>query len=91
MTANPERVPSFSFEDAERAQLLAWMGLSAGAKIDFFEEMIGLAYHSGALSSEQATRQRHDFDDRRMWQYPRRKKSCIQFPLFLGVNKESKE
>jgi hypothetical protein len=52
MTANPERVPSFSFEDAERAQLLAWMGLSAGAKIDFFEEMIGLAYQSGALSPE---------------------------------------
>lgn len=52
MTENPERVPSFSFEDAERAQLLAWVGLSAGAKIDFFEEMIELAYHSGALSPE---------------------------------------
>jgi tagatose-1,6-bisphosphate aldolase len=52
MTANPERASRFSFEDAERAQLLAWIGLSAGAKIEFFEEMIELAYHSGALSSE---------------------------------------
>ena len=52
MTANFERVPSFSFEDAERAQLLAWIVLRAGAKIDFFEEMIELAYQSGALSPE---------------------------------------
>ncbi|QOD92072.1 hypothetical protein H2514_05455 [Lysobacter sp. CW239] len=52
MTANLERVPSFSFEDAERAQLLAWISLSAGAKIDFFEEMVELAYQSGALSPE---------------------------------------
>ncbi|MGY1424449.1 hypothetical protein [Lysobacter sp. A289] len=42
----------FSFEEAERAQLLAWVGLSTSAKIDFFEEMIELAYWSGALSPE---------------------------------------
>lgn len=41
-----------SFEDVERAQLLAWAGLSASAKIDFFEEMVELAYLSGALTSE---------------------------------------
>lgn len=42
----------FSFEDAERAQLRAWVELDTGAKIDFFEEMIELAYHSGALAPE---------------------------------------
>lgn len=41
-----------SFEEAERAQRLAWVGLSTAAKIDFFEEMIELAYWSGALSPE---------------------------------------
>lgn len=46
------RMPSFSFEDAESAQLLAWVGLSAAAKIDFFEEMIELADRSGALLPE---------------------------------------
>lgn len=47
-------VPSldFTFEDAERAQLLAWMQLSTAVKIEFFEEMIELAYRSGALSPE---------------------------------------
>lgn len=47
-------VPSldFTFEDAERAQLLAWMQLSTVVKIEFFEEMIELAYRSGALSPE---------------------------------------
>lgn len=44
--------PAFSFEDVERAQLLAWVKLSTRAKIDFFEEMIELAYLSGALSPE---------------------------------------
>ena len=42
----------FTFFDAERAQMRTWVGLSAGAKIDFFEEMIELAYYSGALSAE---------------------------------------
>lgn len=42
----------FSFEDAERAQLRAWVALDTGAKIDFFEEMIELAYHAGALAPE---------------------------------------
>jgi len=44
--------PHCSFEDAERAQLRAWMKLTTRAKIDFFEEMIELAYLSGALSPE---------------------------------------
>ncbi len=52
MTANLEQVPSCTFEDAEREHLRAWMGLSTAAKIDFFEEMIELAYQSGALSPE---------------------------------------
>ena len=43
---------AFSFEDVERAQLRAWVKLSTRAKIDFFEEMIELAYLSGALSPE---------------------------------------
>lgn len=46
------REPACSFEDVERAQLRAWVKLSTRAKIDFFEEMIELAYLSGALSSE---------------------------------------
>ncbi|MEN1956581.1 hypothetical protein [Luteimonas changyuni] len=50
----PDPVPSlqFSFADAERAQLMAWVGLSAGVKIDFFEEMVELAWRSGALAPE---------------------------------------
>lgn len=43
---------AFSFADAERAQLLAWAKLGTRAKIDFFEEMIELAYSSGALSPQ---------------------------------------
>lgn len=43
---------AFSFADAERAQLQAWAKLSTRAKIDFFEEMIELAYSSGALSPQ---------------------------------------
>ncbi len=42
----------FTFEGAERAQLLAWIALSTSAKVDFFEEMVELAYRSGALSPE---------------------------------------
>lgn len=37
----------FTFVDAERAQLRAWVSLSASAKVDYFEEMIELAYRSG--------------------------------------------
>lgn len=42
--------PAFGFEDAERAQLATWMRVDAGVKIDFFEEMVALAYRSGALA-----------------------------------------
>ena len=48
----PTEPLEFSFEDAERAQLRAWAELDAGTKIDFFEEMIELAYNSGALAPE---------------------------------------
>lgn len=51
MTAESSEV-AFSFEDVERAQLRAWVKMSTRAKIDFFEEMIELAYLSGALSPE---------------------------------------
>ena len=42
----------YSFEDAELAQLRAWTGLSADVKIDFFEEMVELAWSSGALAPD---------------------------------------
>lgn len=38
-----------AFRSAETANLRAWIRLSAEQKIDFFEEMIELAYQSGAL------------------------------------------
>jgi len=41
-----------AFRDAEIANLRRWAGLSGGQKIDFFEEMIELAYHSGALRAD---------------------------------------
>ncbi len=34
------------------ANLRAWMKLSGGQKVDFFEEMVELAYRSGALRPE---------------------------------------
>jgi len=43
---------SFSFEDAERTQLMDWVQLSADMKIDFFEEMLEIAYLSGALTPQ---------------------------------------
>ena len=43
---------NFSFEDAELAQLRAWTHLSADVKIDFFEEMVELAWSSGALAPD---------------------------------------
>lgn len=51
-TVGTSDLAGVTFEDAERAQLRAWDGLSTAAKIDFFEEMIELAYRSGALSPE---------------------------------------
>lgn len=41
-----------AFEEAEMANLRVWMTLSGGQKVDFFEEMIELAYYSGALRPE---------------------------------------
>jgi len=38
-----------AFREAEISDLRAWMKLSGGQKVDFFEEMVELAYHSGAL------------------------------------------
>ena len=51
-------------EALERLQLLQWAALDASAKIDFFEEMVELAYPGGALAPERlAMRDRVD-DDR---------------------------
>jgi hypothetical protein len=53
MTPKPEPAqPAGTFEDLERAQLRAWMQLDTAAKIDFFEEMVAIAYQSGALTPE---------------------------------------
>ena len=52
MTAKVDDVLRYTFEDAEREQLRAWARLPASAKIEFFEEMIELAYRSGALSPQ---------------------------------------
>jgi len=41
-----------AFDEVETAHLRAWMKLSGGEKVDFFEEMIELAYRSGALRPE---------------------------------------
>lgn len=41
-----------TFQQAERTQLLAWIRLGTTAKIAFFEEMVELAYLSGALAPE---------------------------------------
>ncbi len=48
---SPE-LAGFTYEDAERAQLRAWVRLSASDKIAFFEEMVELAWHSGALTPQ---------------------------------------
>ena len=47
MSGDPSR-----YEQLERAQLLAWAALSTRDKIDFFEEMVALAWASGALRPE---------------------------------------
>ncbi len=49
---NEREQPAFSCTDAERVQLLTRMKLSTHAKIDFFEDMIELAYFGGALSPQ---------------------------------------
>lgn len=45
-------VPCNSFDDAEAANLRAWLKTSTSDRIDFFEEMVELAYLSGALRPE---------------------------------------
>jgi hypothetical protein len=53
MTPSPEHAdPGCSFEALEREQLRLWMQLDTSSKIDFFEEMIAIAYQSGALTPE---------------------------------------
>ncbi len=52
MTIETDNALAFTFADAQRAQLRDWIALGASAKIDFFEEMIELAYASGALAPE---------------------------------------
>ena len=52
MTTEINPVQRFSFADAELAQLRDGVRLSTSAKIAFFEEMIELAYRSGALAPE---------------------------------------
>lgn len=41
-----------SFLEAEAENLRAWLTLSTSDRIDFFEEMVELAYSSGALQPE---------------------------------------
>lgn len=53
-----------AFRDAETANLQAWMKLSGGQKIDFFEEMVELAYHSGALRPERLALRDIRLDDK---------------------------
>lgn len=48
----PETMRGYSYADAERDQLLAWVHLDTAAKIAFFEEMLELAWRSGALAPE---------------------------------------
>lgn len=47
--ANGDRATAEAFAEAEVANLRAWIQLSGAQKVDFFEEMIELAYKSGAL------------------------------------------
>ena len=44
--------PGNSFDDAETQNLRGWLKLSTSDRIDFFEEMVELAYLSGALRPE---------------------------------------
>lgn len=49
---NDDTSLDFSFEDAELTQLRTWIRLSTDVKIDFFEEMVELAWSSGALAPD---------------------------------------
>lgn len=44
--------PGYGYADAERDHLLTWARLDTAAKIAFFEEMVELAWRSGALAPE---------------------------------------
>ena len=52
MNADRAAMAMDAFREAERVNLRAWMKLSVGQKVDFFEEMVELAYHSGELSPQ---------------------------------------
>jgi len=52
MTADEVERAAQAYRAAEIENLRAWARLSGGQKIDFFEEMIELAYHSGALRAD---------------------------------------
>lgn len=52
MKADENARTADAFREAELTNLRAWMKLSGGQKVDFFEEMIELAYQSGALRPE---------------------------------------
>jgi len=52
MTADEVERAAQAFRAAEIENLRAWARLSGGQKIDFFEEMIELAYQSGALRAD---------------------------------------
>jgi hypothetical protein len=52
MTINSEASLEFDFARAEREQLQAWIAASTDEKIAFFEEMVELAYQSGALTPD---------------------------------------
>lgn len=47
--ASEDRATVEAFAEAETANLHAWIRLSGGQKVDFFEEMVELAHASGAL------------------------------------------
>ena len=49
MMSNDDRASAEAFAEAEAANLRAWIRLSGGQKVDFFEEMVELAHASGAL------------------------------------------
>lgn len=52
MNADSATFPRYDFAAAERDQLASWCGLSTRQKIEFFEEMVELAWLSGALAPE---------------------------------------
>jgi hypothetical protein len=43
---------AFDFKRAEEEQLRAWLKTTTAERVAFFEEMIDLAYESGALTPE---------------------------------------